>query len=219
MVLSFVIFIGFLIFAGLVLKLPTQTESSKINELEIIKDNIIKLTSVETTTFFIDKIKNAECGMLDANSLGFEKMNFSVNDPEGEAIQSKNQEGIILFTVRNELFYKITFSQEGLDNLELTEGEDCEEVQIQSTIKKNQILEKKINDLIEKYHSNYNELKSDLNVAPDEDFNIKFDYRNGTILGNTNENQKTDVFIKKFQVIYLNNYAQKRTGDFIVSIW
>ncbi|MCA9487516.1 MAG: hypothetical protein KC516_00990 [Nanoarchaeota archaeon] len=222
-ILSFVIFIGFLVFAAYSLKIPTKTEDIKLNSLESMKINVLNEVSLETSSIFIEELSSASCGVFTEENYGIEPMNFSVKNSEGQFVASYRESlsGRVYFEKNIEPgFYKIIYSSRKLNYMQASDELDsCEEVNVETVLTKKQVVEEKIIEMIQEYQNDYVSLKSRLNVAPDNEFGVQFSYSNGTTIGQSPDDKRTDIFIKKFQVVYLNENAEKETGDFTISIW
>lgn len=220
-ILSFVIFVSFLIFMMFIIQPPTKETETKTSALEILKTNLEKEISVDTTIVFINnQASTSDCIYIEESSLDLESVNSSVKKANEEIIESKRENGNLYF--KNSLtnnFFKIIYSPENLYSIELVDITSCEIAEIKSVVKKQEAFESKIKEILNFYETNYTELKETMNLAHDEEFSIQFEYSNGTTLGQNSTGRKTDVFSNKFQIVYLDEYSDINIGNFIVSIW
>lgn len=219
-ILSFVIFVGFILFLLIIISPSLKTDNSKENTLTYLSKNIKNKTSGEVITFLVEDFKIKSCGVIDEAEFDLGEMNFTVKDPEGNLIASNRSNNKIYLDKKPKIgFYKIYYSPEELNYYEISNTEDCEPLNISSMRKDKKIIEAKIIKMLEEYNESYSVLKDELNVASNEDFGIRFEYENGTTLGEEIPDVKKDIFSRKVQITYLDINADTKIGNFIIYVW
>ena len=219
-ILSFVIFVTFLIFMMVFIQPPTKEKETKTSALNALKVNLEKETSEEITTLLVhNQVSTANCVYVDESSLNLGSTNSTVKDADEGIIESKREGGNIYFdNTGGNNFFKVIYSEEDFTSIELSDTIDCEPAVINAHTNKKEILESKIVETINFYETNYSDLKQTMNLAFDEDFSIQFEYSNKTIIGQESTGRKTNIYSSKFQILYLDKNADLKIGNFIISI-
>ena len=218
-ILSFVIFITFVIFIFVILKPTSNIQKGDNSNIIFLKKNIENFISAETTSFILSELATDPCLILNESVFGVEGLNYSVKNEHNTPIKSdQNANELFIEKDNSGNLYKVTYSPRNLSNLLLKNHEGCGVVTINSVRKTNQFIEPKIEELILKQEENYSGLKQDFNIPSEKEFGINFTFENETSMGKSLPDKKKATYIKKFQIIYLDLEAEERIGNFIIYI-
>ena len=218
-ILSFVIFITFVIFIFVILKPTSNIQKGDNSNIIFLKKNIENFISAETTSFILSTPGIDLCFTLNESVFGVEGLNYSVKNEHNTPIKSdQNANELFIEKDNSGNLYKVTYSPRNLSNLLLENHGGCGVVTINSVRKTNQFIEPKIEELILKQEENYSGLKQDFNIPSEKEFGINFTFENETSMGKSLPDKKKATYIKKFQIIYLDLEAEERIGNFIIYI-
>jgi hypothetical protein len=225
MILSFTLFIVFLIFVYTIIGSPIKTKRENENLFKEIQEKIMEEVSGEVYVTRINPvgilIEKEDCYEFSTPSNNFSKIySFTLNMDSGEEVGSRIEENLTKINlIRNPL--KVYYSTNVFKNNVSFVGKDCKKVEINSTSKEKPILEKKIILLINNMTNNYSLVKEKFGLGGEVDFHIQFEYENGTIIESSkfNEDLKREVFARSFYVDYLNINAREKIGRFIIRVW
>jgi len=220
-VLSFVIFVTFIMFFYIMIQ-PALTTESKRAVLDILKENIIEMASAELTSVSVVAEEVPEnCIKLD---------NFFQTDI-GEKIVAKSNTGETLELKRHSspnhlqvingdnLFFRIYESEE-FDQI-YQENLGCGEPDYNFGLIKttNETFETKILDIIERHGNDYQDLKKNLSVPAGNDFGLDFIYSNGTEISTKDSSAKVSILAEEFPVKYVTEDATIEMGILRIKIW
>ncbi len=230
MVLSFVVFITFLVFLYSVVEPAIKTQKDEQALLNYLKAELIKKISANLTSasIIIDDTVSSNCIQLE---------NLITETEVGSKLIVKNNSGKIftakilgdnLFIDREgtgNIFFKIYFSEE-FKETEEEAMEGCEILNKESEgykiglirTEKN-IFETKIVGLIERYADDYGNLKNELKVPSGNDFGFGFIYNNGTAIETEEKNLSTNIYTEETPIIYINGNAGILSGFIKTKIW
>ena len=244
-VLSFVIFVTFLVFIYSSLADPVISQSSKQSILNNLKLQLFGKIYVED--FIIFTITNntpipahgAQKDCIKITSIIDDIPNENIDE---EKLTIKNESDYILsyrflggdnhlrIGIINDLyssgfFLKVYYSQDlnraspDLPNTgcENFVGEDF--VALGYIRKEIQIFESSIINLINNYTTNYEGLKDELGIPPDSDFWFSFEYANGTVIEMDKRIPSTDVYAGAIPVQYVDNEANILLGLINIKVW
>ncbi|MBT4376119.1 hypothetical protein HOD29_01975 [archaeon] len=221
-ILSFVIFVGFLLFMFIAVGPVTNIEIQKAYTINSLKSFVKNNISEEVV---IVNVKNSSsrgvenCLSFLKNEVPLSSAYFTVKDFEGDSTNSLEQSGTIYISWSGESLFKIYFANESFDKTILEGTLNCQVAEVGSVIETEKILERNILEVLEYYETNYTELKQSLNVPLEDEFGIKFKYSNGTILGEDSNQIKEEIYVEELQVNYLDLEATEKRGYLILSIW
>ena len=218
-ILSFVIFVTFVIFLIVVLKPTSNLQNSEKATIELLKNNLQNFISSELTSFILSPSSSANCFTLDESNFSLGNLNYSVRNQNNENLNSYRGADILYIEKSDsDQIYKVDYASEELNNTLFVDPADCVELEINSIKKTDKMFESKINELILKQENNYSGLKSDFNIPSEKEFGIIFEFENITTIGKSVPEKRKATYVKKFQVIYLDLNANERTGNFIIYI-
>jgi len=227
-VLSFVIFITFIIFIYIIIKPVVGTENRQ-NLLNYVEDVLIEKSSAELTgvSVLIDIETPQTCVQLVDF---FNKIEIGdriiVRNDAGNVLNAKiSGQDLFIEKDENEMFVKVYGSEEfsvtetGTISpcLQLSEGSQGYIFGLIRSEKN--IFEKRIIQLIESYNDDYENLKGELNVAPENEFGLGFIYANGTVISTEEKEVLIDVFVNEVPIQYISKDGAREHGSLNVRIW
>jgi hypothetical protein len=215
-VLSFTIFITFLVFTYAVLGPIVVKDSERDNSLDEL-ENIVS-GMIESPIFSIryyDSSSSGGCISFDKPSNGFENESFIVLDSSSTELDSSISSGSLLVE-SGAGFIKGYYSEDVFDDTNSTLS-SCSSVSYDNILNETKITEKKILELVNQSLNNYSLFHE--NLYTNYEFEILFDYKNNTIIGERKGNINEDVFARTLNIEYLDSKANKKIGDLILKIW
>jgi len=242
MILSFVIFITFIIFLYTVINPTLNTGEDKKTILENIETQIIKNTSANFTVTSVKINTNSpedkECIQF-ANLLTTEVSTM----PFSMIVKNEDKEIIDHYLVslmvpdliinrkdKTELFFKIYSSPELNKKVVIKpksiscttktnkEGEDG--YTIGSIILNKYIFEINIKSLKTDYEKDYEQLKTNLNIPPGTEFEFAFTKSNGEVIIPSGERLKpANVYAEENPVQYIDEVAEIQSGFIKIIVW
>lgn len=230
MVLSFVVFITFLVFLYSVVEPAIKTQKDEKAILNYLRTELIKKISANLTSvsIIINDTVPGNCIQLE---------NFTNEAEIGSKLIVKNNSGNIftakisgnnLFVDRESsgnIFFKIYFSEEFEETEEGT-MEGCENLNKEAgdykigliRTEKN-IFEVKIIKLIEKYNIDYENLKNELKIPSGNDFGFGFICNNGTVIETGEKDLSTNIYTEETPITYIDEDASILSGFIKTKIW
>jgi len=221
-IISFIIFVTFIIFLFSILQPSISTQKDKKNIFDGIEMGIIDYTSSNMTIATVKLGSLAEkCASLTnfISELGIEK-NIIVKDDLGKTISS-NVSGNSLQINREsttDTFFKIYYSKEFS---ELDEDTACTAIGYELGLTKTSeyIFEAKVIDLIEQYN-NYETLKSNLKIPENVDLGYGIKLSNGTTFEtHKEENLSVNIYIRETPIEYVDLDGNILAGYIKTKIW
>lgn len=243
-ILSFVIFITFLLFVYTTLEPALKIRASKQPVLDFLKNQLIFGNSIINSNIIVMTIEgnpitppNKNCVSLQ-NVIGGgsnqipetyitnnqlkiknDSKNFDYSR-SGNSLQIGLWESGDLQT--NGFFFKIYYS-EALEQTPLN-MEACHPVSdytIGSLVEKqDSVFESGILNLITQYETDYEQLKTDLNLPEGSDFTFSFELADGTIIEPTGVKiPSTDVYATTFPLEYFDSDANPQIGFLTIKVW
>lgn len=225
-ILSFIIFIGFLLFLYPIIVGPIfESRNNNQQTLQELKTNILENISEESTTFSFE-ITSA------AGNSCVEIIDFLTRTGIGSNLVVENSAGVLETAYvlgnnlqidrisNNEEFFRGIYSPR-LEALGPAPG-SCQSVQISGYnlgLVKNEIhiFEQDVENLLASYNANYNDLRIKM-TSSGRDFDFTFTYNNGTKIG-----QVKDVPVsttpEEFSVQYINKDGKVLQGILNLRVW
>ena len=247
-VLSFVIFVTFLIFLYSIIIEPITSKENKESILENLKIKLIEKLSIGDFTTKTLTI------LIDPGDLGKKKC-IRINENEGD-IKKGGLVDLILYqgvnlTIKDGLNNILNYSEQGPNNLnigplnssfdgflriyyasglggspEFTGSPNCfvirvDDYEIDYEKTGGEILEITIIDLITEYENNYEELKKELEIPIGSEFWFSFEYDNGTIIAPEEAIQipSTNVYATEFLIQYIDENSNTLLGTLRIKVW
>jgi len=224
-VLSFVIFITFVVFLYLLVQ-PTASFKNKGNLLENLENRITLISSNNLTTasVFVDTPGSGCAELNDFFSITGMENNVISIDEFGSILQLEVS-GDDLRVETDENFFRVFGSEEfetptgSLTGCQpLNEGSDYFLGLVRTS---EEIYETRIIELIDEYDSNYQGLKETLGVGVGDEFGFSFTYSNGTTIMTEERNvpASISIFVNNVQIQYINRTGARELGILSVRIW
>ena len=194
-IISFVIFVSFLIFFIGIIKPLEKVETGKSSLLKHLENEIIEDVSDEVLV--VSALEDA--GNVDCSNI--------------RSLSSKKVK-----TIKDDVFFKFYFSDEFTNDFQCDATKDYEIGLVRT---QNYILESKILKLNENYNVDYNNLKNNLGIPEANDFEFSFLDDSKVIIteAKSKETPPTEVFAELVPINYLNKDAEIKTGYLRVAIW
>lgn len=222
-VLSFVIFVFFLIFIYSILVEPTINQNDKEYLLKNLRIKLIENTSEELTSMAVNLNNNASQNCIELkNFITKTEINSNIISRNKGILQSYvNGNNLIIERKNNETFFKVYYSKEfGALN---SSGKSCEMINENNyaigLIKTNKyVFETKIINLMNEYKANYSALKSELKIPTESEFSFGFIYANKTAI-KIEKNISTNIYAVEIPVQYVDKNADILLGFINIKIW
>jgi hypothetical protein len=214
-VLSFTIFILFLIFAYVIIGPVGKFNDQKENSLYFLGEAVLSNVSDQVIVSYLYGGNNTG-GCIEINTpAGFTNA-ISLNSSEEEI--SSIIEGSKTSVQGGYNLTKVFFSKGYFDNSSVLTPGTCVALPLKSQLNETRILEKKIINLINLIESDYSSVKDSLGFS-DYEINIRFEYSNGTVIGLEKEDVKASRYAEEKILNYLDTKAREKTGKLILEIW
>jgi len=230
MVLSFVIFITFLVFLYSIVEPAIKTQKDEQAVLEYLKTELIGKVSADLTSvsIAIDKTTNKDCVELEnlRTETGIDSKLIVKDNLENSFTAKISDDDLFIDRESSEDdFFKIRVSEE-FEETETGTMSDCEILQEGSIsgytiglIRTNKyVFEAKIIELKEEYENDYENLKDELGVSSGNEFGFSFSYNNGTTIG-TEESVSTNIYTEEIPIQYIDESASILSGSINIKIW
>ena len=219
MVLSFTMFIIFLIFVYVIIESPINSKKQNENLFEIIKSEVVKESSgLVYTVRAYDLVNSGGCVEVLIPDNDFTNISGVVRNETSE-IDSEIS-GFSSLVPGGFGFMKFYYSDNFFEVKEVFSGGGCVAINKDSVSEEIRVLEKKIILLLERMRENYTLIKNEFGLPNNVDFNLQFDYGNGTVLSSSEfEEAKVETFATKISLNYLDVQANEKTGELMIRIW
>lgn len=124
----------------------------------------------------------------------------------------------------NGYLLKIYFSEDFQEDLGDDSGTGCatpEEYMVNSLVEEDQVFESKIFDLVDLYEADYDSLKTQLGIPEDTDFWFNFTFANGTSTWPPEKNipSTSNIYVSETPVQYLDSGANTQLGFLLMKLW
>ncbi len=221
-VLSFVVFVTFLIFIFTTLQPLTKTTQKREILLDYLKEKL-------TDEISSDLIK------ITISGAGTGEQILRVNAPQGEcfngySIVGKTQNGKSLMgkifecnayvkaPLNPNLIY-VFLSKENISIGEPASISDFEEVKISLYQKKKYIFKSKALEFIERYNKEYFILRDELEIPKGSEFGFAFEDSQGKVFKTNEQDVQTDVFVDQIPTEYVNKSGDIMGGFVSFKVW
>jgi hypothetical protein len=234
-ILSFVIFVTFLIFLYSAVEPIIKVQKDKQSLLDYLEKELIEEFSAEMTITSVNINKN----VVSQECTEFENF-ITLTEMNPPFIIAKNKSGIIypayisgnrlnLRIIREDIeskFFKIYNSSEfkeinentGFCNL-IKERQSNYNYTIGLIRTNEYIFETRILDMINNYTTNYEGLKEELKIPTGSEFSFSFTYDNGTIIEVGEEEVSTSIYAQETPIQYVNEKADIQFGFITIKVW
>lgn len=226
-VLSFIIFVTFLVFLYTIVEPRIRTQQNKESFLDYLKIELIKEFSANLTRITVSIINPDSCIKLN-DFIKKTKINSNiiVKNAKEEIVSSESSANKKDLLIKNSNdFFKIFYSN-NFEELEEETG-SCTILEINKnysiTLVKTEeyIFGKKVINLINDYESEggYENLKKELKIPSGTEFGFSFTYNNGTIIETKEKEIPTKVNVREIPIQYVDEKANILLGSINIKIW
>ena len=227
-ILSFVIFVTFLVFLYSVLEPSIRIREDKENLLDNLKIELKEkfLEEIEIITFVIDTTTSSNCVRLENLASQLANPNFVINNESGEILSDFRSNGgdvLINRLSTDNNFFRIYNSVEfGFVNNQSISN--CEIVPENSYVFKSASTEEEIflsliNQTKLEYEINYTSLKDELNIPVAGNFGFSFTDKKTVLIETQTENVSTSVYAEEIPVLYVDSEANINSGFLTIKVW
>jgi hypothetical protein len=229
-VVSFMLFVAFILFIILILEPALRTEQTRDVFLQGVENNVINKSSavLKTVTISVDSSVSSSCVSISSffDDFGFDErivinseegdeIGSSVSDIDSSALQiERNSNSENLLKIHNsEVFSSISSSSVSCESVSEGSGYN-----VGITKKGIYIFEDRISGLISDY-SDYDLLREELNVPNGTDLGIAFFYQNGSSIETFDSEPTTNIYVDETPVEYVDNSGRVLSGRLRIRIW
>lgn len=231
-VLSFVIFVTFLVFLYTTLQPTIESDKDKEVLLDVLKETLVNEISGELTSAVIkitdEPDKTGGCISI-PHVEGHSSENFIVKwVPDaitGELIISSILSGSNL-RIDSSLFdddpekIKIYYSSETFNNPSFScPDPEPKPSEIELVQTNTYIFKSKVGNLKSRYDTDSTTLKTDLDLPPGTEFGFSFEEDNGDIISSGETDVTASIFAEELIIQYVNETANINTGSLTLRVW
>ncbi len=225
-VISFVIFITFIIFLYSITEPITRVERGKQDLLEFLKTELINefTADMTTETILITNEGVGNCIKIDTEDAA--NINTIAKDEETEDILGSYFDGDYIKIERNEATQiKIYYSEKFIDNAEIA-GCDNEITETDFEFGLVRTLTYVFNSSIMNFsdfistQEGYDAVKEKFNIPSADNFGFAFEDGDRNIIVQTEEREvSTDIYVEEVPMQYVDNEANIKPGFLRIKVW
>lgn len=220
-VISFVLFITFIIFMYAILSSRVDFGQEKANSLNYVKAEIIERVSENLTSVSVVlnnpgsncvELSNflGATGITDRLIVRSDSGNILTSGISGKSLQVNRNENTFFRVYESEEFPEISSPLSGCTNSNYILGLSRDS---------RDIFESKVLELFGNYTENYEALKKDMKISPGDEFGFGFTYNNGTEIKTPEKNVTINVYAERTAIQYIKTDAARETGFMDVIVW
>lgn len=223
-ILSFVIFVTFLVFLFSIFGSPLKVPSNKNAVIDYIEAELTKKFEANLTILTIAPPTSAgkSCIKIINAKENFQIANSLAKDVNDNVVKSAPSSGINLFIKwGSEEFFRIYYSEEPLNNQDfsysdcyLLQPEDISSVRTDVYFSTN-----KISEFLENYSEDYDAVKEELNLPVTTEFGFSFTDEEGNINSTKQTDANIDIFSRDVPIQYFDEYANVKSGFINIKVW
>ncbi|MDO8468106.1 MAG: hypothetical protein Q7S56_04135 [Nanoarchaeota archaeon] len=226
-ILSFVIFVVFLVYLFGILQPAYKSNASKETMSGYVKNNLIDYLSANLTIITISAVSGqpsddtVEFDESAITNFDASNMYFVVKNTGGSEVDSIRKIKKILIKRENgQNVFDIYYSTENLTITKIYNLPTNAKI-LTSEIKlityRNEIFESKVNNALKSYNSDYTSFKRSIGIS---NINFGFSFKNAAgVVNGTTQNTQGDVYAQETPVPYFDKGGNLKTGFFTVKIW
>jgi hypothetical protein len=235
MIISFVVFITFVVFLYSVIKPAVNTGEDKSTVLEYIGQKIEENVSANLTKVGVQISSNKNPGQRCVQLKSFlawleigAPYPIITRNELGQVQESYFGSGtafanlVINRVDRNNLFFEVYFSPafDGLEANPITAPPCAETADYNFSLSTTHVyvFERNMYNLMDYYENNYENLKNELNIPSNNEFGFGFKQSNGTVI-NVGERGDANVYAKEVPIQYFDDKATLQSGFINVRVW
>ena len=217
-VLSFAIFVIFLIFLLSSFNQAVSSSRSKQHILDNLKPKLLDLSSTEITTFTIEisGAGQSSRGCVQINSLPNEINLYKL-------IIKNNSDNILAYSIQNfNGLLKFYYSDDGSNSIGPVGG-GCQPINqndytIRTITREYNSQAGILNSLLD-YEMQYETLKAELGVPPGTDFGFNFTYSDGSSVGTEMPSVSRSIYSDESNIFYTDEQAEINVGVLKIFVW
>jgi hypothetical protein len=220
-ILSFVIFVTFLVFLFSIFGSPIKFSKSKEPLVDYLKVELEKrlISNLTVITIFPVVPEDKNCIVIDNGGLKLQDLNAIVKDKNNNIVTSKVSGNFLSFNKNEDNFFKIYYAQE-LSPAQGNVQTDCYPITNIDSSRENYYLnEDKILKLISDYNSNYTKLKQELGLPINNEFSIGFTDEEGNLTQVGQKEISIDVYSRDIPVQFFDKLAKINSGFINIRVW
>jgi len=222
MILSFVIFITFLIFLFSITQPVTNIKTDKQDLLEYLKKGLVDEVSADVTSSSLKILEIKDCVKVPIIE-GTEEMNVIVKDEKQNLVESNKELNMLLIKTQGKDFFKVYYLETStLPETGLSACEEIKDYNIGLTKTEKYVLEIKIINLtnfINENIDNYEEIKEKLKIPFGSEFGFSFKNAEGEIISTNEREILTDIYSEEIPIQYVDNEANIKPGFLTILIY
>jgi hypothetical protein len=226
-VLSFVIFVTFLVFLFSIFGSPIKLPSNKDALIDHIEIEFTNKFSSNLTILTISPAPGETCLKIENDQLFLPILNAIVKNKDWDIVNSKsnqNNKNLIFEKTSDEDFFRIYYSEEDFDDFSEGVPGNCQEILNEGEInffRENQYFNiNKIDEFFSQYESNYSKLKSDFNFPMNNDFSLSFVDSEKNVINETEQRDiTTNIYSREIPVQYFDELANINSGFINIKVW
>jgi len=232
---SFAIFIFFLIFLYVVLEPISNSRAEPKSRIDLLAEKIIETISddVNVTQIKIDNNRPNLCVDLNSDISGWEIVsklggpNLVIRDMKGNDLEMSVLDPAInlLRDAQPDTAFTAYYNFDHFPGKSGNPISGCQGIRypgdyhLEQTKTYRYAFSKKISTLTSIYESNYTFLKKSFEINDFNDFNFRFTFANGTVIGPPEKEVTTDVYIREFPVQHMDQNASVYLGYLKIFYW
>lgn len=215
--LSFSIFILFLVFAYTMIGQKEIFSETKENAISNLETNFIRsLMDNVTIVNIFENTSGYDCITIDVGN--FENYSSYVVMKNNQIVDSYKTGVDLKIDYDGEAgLFKIYFSENNITHTPLTSS-DCITSEIKSVQIRNEIFEKKILSAKDDYLY-YTALKNSLGFPYEKDFSFEFEYDNGTTITTRSRPILGEVYVREIPINYFSQNGSYLNGKLRLKVW
>lgn len=220
LILSFVVFIGFLFFVLTVLNPAVKEQKNKQTNIELLKEKLIEKLSSNLTSVSVKINSEIQGCVYIPKTEGFQNENAKIKDENDASVSGGSVDGNIKIIISDKSFFKIIYSSEFLEVSE----EECEllnsdKYSIGSIRISKYLSLAKINQMLADYDLEYQILKDELGVSSGNNFGVIFTDSDENEFSKGTQEVSGNVYIEEIPVQYYDSDANIKSGSIKIRIW
>ncbi|MEK6917850.1 MAG: hypothetical protein AABW51_02780 [Nanoarchaeota archaeon] len=222
MIASFSIFILFLIAIYFIIQPTVKNQKDKQLILDYLKLKIQEQLSANLTTLVISNSSTnpASCIFFNKSDSGLNNGNFYVKDKNSNTLEFGNGVNPDYLDIEwngQQTFVKIFSSEEKFNAGSFSCGATAgvSNYTVKSIVKEKQFFETKIANGI----TNFLDLKNNVTVTQGNDWNMDFEYSNGTTISTGTTDTLREVYSEEIPIVYVDKNASLLPGKLRIKVW
>lgn len=225
-VISFVLFITFIVFMYTLLNYRIGFGENKKASLEQIKEAVKGEISENLTTVSIAvSLANPSCVQLSDFFIKTQASDKLIvrNDPGSELVSSKSGNDLFIET-QGSTFFRVSESAE-FPAVSTGAINPCQPLQEGSgyilglSRTENLIFESKLFRTLNNYTQNYSGLKKNLGISNEDEFGFMFTYNNSTQVRTPEKNLTINIYAERIPVQYIKTDGIREVGFIDIIVW